>query len=93
MTHHRPRCDISPGRNGAFPMTIDQFKAKPAGATALLALGGWSLLYRIGRTFSTWRARSRMRFAARQLSDHALKDIGLSRADLYREYSKPFWRD
>jgi uncharacterized protein YjiS (DUF1127 family) len=27
----------------------------------------------------------------RQLSDHTLKDIGLSRADVEGEANKPFW--
>ena len=27
------------------------------------------------------------------LSDRALHDIGVSRADACREYDKPFWRD
>jgi uncharacterized protein YjiS (DUF1127 family) len=33
------------------------------------------------------------RNGASDMTIHELKDIGLSRADLYREYSKPFWRE
>ncbi|MCH7888133.1 MAG: DUF1127 domain-containing protein [Proteobacteria bacterium] len=36
------------------------------------------------------RASQRSHFAA--LDDHRLKDMGLSRADVAREASKPFWR-
>ena len=39
-----------------------------------------------------WRARARGRAELMALSDHMLKDIGLSRCDAYREYRKPFWR-
>lgn len=37
-------------------------------------------------------ARARSRRALRELPDELLKDIGLSRADIEREASKPFWR-
>jgi len=36
------------------------------------------------------RARQRRDLAA--LSDHGLRDIGLSRVDVESEISKPFWR-
>jgi len=36
------------------------------------------------------RARERQRLAA--LSDAALKDVGLTRADIERELQKPVWR-
>jgi uncharacterized protein YjiS (DUF1127 family) len=40
----------------------------------------------------TWLERVRQRRHLGQLSDHMLKDIGLSRADVERETAKPFWR-
>ena len=40
-----------------------------------------------------WRARIRSRRELAQFDDHVLKDIGMSRADVFRETSKPFWRD
>lgn len=40
----------------------------------------------------TWHARVRSRQSLVKLSDHALKDIGLSHTDVYLESSKPFWR-
>ena len=39
-----------------------------------------------------WYARARSRRVLAQLSDHVLKDIGVSRVDVYRETTKPFWR-
>ena len=37
------------------------------------------------------QARSRDRHAIQLLDDHMLKDVGLSRADIDEELSKPFW--
>ena len=56
------------------------------------------VLPRVPRRASMWgflreawrRHASRTRLA--QLNDHLLKDIGLSRADAWREAAKPFWR-
>jgi uncharacterized protein YjiS (DUF1127 family) len=39
-----------------------------------------------------WLERVRQRRQLQQLGDHMLKDIGLSRADVEAEASKPFWR-
>jgi uncharacterized protein YjiS (DUF1127 family) len=39
-----------------------------------------------------WHERSRQRRDLAQLSDHMLRDIGLSRADVWSECEKPFWR-
>ena len=43
-------------------------------------------------TLEAWAERRRQRRALLQLSDHALKDIGLNRADAFEEGTKPFWR-
>jgi uncharacterized protein YjiS (DUF1127 family) len=55
-----------------------------------------SVLRRVVRVVSARRARARADAAARQslscltrLDDHALRDIGLNRVDLYREMLKP----
>ena len=40
----------------------------------------------------SWLERARQRRQLAQLGDHMLKDIGLSRADVEAEASKPFWR-
>jgi uncharacterized protein YjiS (DUF1127 family) len=40
----------------------------------------------------TWQQRARDRQQLQSLSDHMLRDIGLTRADVFLETSKPFWR-
>ena len=40
----------------------------------------------------TWHQRARDRQVLSQLDAHMLHDIGLSRADVEHEVSKPFWR-
>jgi len=39
-----------------------------------------------------WLQRSRERLQLGSFGDHMLKDLGVSRADVDREVSKPFWR-
>jgi uncharacterized protein YjiS (DUF1127 family) len=39
-----------------------------------------------------WQQRARDRRQLESLSDYMLRDIGLTRADVYAEASKPFWR-
>lgn len=41
--------------------------------------------------FLIWLERSRQRQHLAMLSDHMLKDIGLTRADVEAEVLKPFW--
>jgi uncharacterized protein YjiS (DUF1127 family) len=53
------------------------------------------LTSRVGRAVDlvlTWHERTRQRRQLRTLSNHMLRDIGLSRADLEGEAGKPFWR-
>jgi uncharacterized protein YjiS (DUF1127 family) len=40
----------------------------------------------------SWLERVHQRRQLAQLSDHMLKDIGLTRVDVEAELSKPFWR-
>lgn len=40
-----------------------------------------------------WRELARQRRQLAMLSDVALKDIGLSRADIWVETQRPFWDD
>lgn len=42
-------------------------------------------------TIMTWIERSRQRRALRQLDDHLLRDLGVSRVDAQQEADKPFW--
>jgi uncharacterized protein YjiS (DUF1127 family) len=39
-----------------------------------------------------WTDRARQRRHLAELSDHMLRDIGLTRADAWSEAGKPFWR-
>lgn len=59
-------------------------------------VNAWSapgrLLQRSVSALLTWQERSNQRHQLSHLSDHILKDIGVSRADVEREASKPFWR-
>jgi uncharacterized protein YjiS (DUF1127 family) len=45
----------------------------------------------VGATFD-WQERARQRWDLRGLDDRMLADIGVSRADVERECTKPFWR-
>ncbi|MGH6904284.1 MAG: DUF1127 domain-containing protein [Geminicoccaceae bacterium] len=45
-----------------------------------------------GEVLLTWLERTRQRRQLGQLSPHMLKDIGLSRADVEAEVTKPFWQ-
>lgn len=47
----------------------------------------------LGYAMRHWRHNHRSRRALGQLSQEALKDIGLTEADRYREQRKWFWQD
>ncbi|WP_313303805.1 DUF1127 domain-containing protein [Stutzerimonas balearica] len=49
----------------------------------------WRLLARLRR----WHRLARQRRQLAALDEHALKDLGLSRADIEAEISRPFWDD
>jgi len=42
-------------------------------------------------TLLVWRERRRERRDLASLNDQMLHDVGLTRADIEREYRKPFW--
>lgn len=46
----------------------------------------------LGNLLLLWLARYRERRRLEAMSDHLLKDIGISRADAERELMKKFWR-
>ena len=48
---------------------------------------------RIPHIVRVWFMRAESRRAMAMLSDHVLRDIGLTRADAERELLKPFWRE
>jgi uncharacterized protein YjiS (DUF1127 family) len=45
----------------------------------------------LANTISSWRERSRSRHLLATLDDHLLRDMGVSRAEAWRESDKPFW--
>jgi uncharacterized protein YjiS (DUF1127 family) len=49
-------------------------------------------LRRLAHLLLVWRERARQRRQLRNLGDHKLRDLGLTRADVLAESSKPFWR-
>jgi uncharacterized protein YjiS (DUF1127 family) len=58
---------------------------------ATSARGGRLSLDLLGTVLS-WLERRRQRLALARLDDRMLKDIGLSRAEVEVELSKPFWQ-
>ena len=75
----------------------------PSTSAAALALRGGirpgplsrrrvGLLGRIFGLLLDWSERARMRSQLEGLSDHSLRDIGITRADVSREIAKPFWQ-
>jgi uncharacterized protein YjiS (DUF1127 family) len=62
-------------------------------------IGAWpGFLARVARALSraaatrAWLERRRTRRHLTRLSDHMLRDIGISRGDVVQEAQKPFWR-
>jgi uncharacterized protein YjiS (DUF1127 family) len=49
-------------------------------------------LAHLGALLRLWRQRALERRLAAQFSDRDLWDVGLTRGDIYREFSRPFWR-
>ena len=72
------------------PVDLDRATAGPAGRPAerLRATLSWVIL-----TLLRWQELARQRRALGALSDHMLKDLGLTRADALREAGRPFWVD
>ena len=51
-----------------------------------------ALLQTVRRGFRRWRDRARQRDELARMSDREFHDMGISRALVWREVSKPFWR-
>ncbi|TPM35584.1 DUF1127 domain-containing protein [Mesorhizobium sp. B2-3-4] len=45
------------------------------------------------RLLTRWHDRYRQRCDLREIDDHLLRDIGLTRQDVRRECAKSFWQD
>ena len=58
-----------------------------------LAAGFAAALLRLADLIQAWQQRGRERRQLDYLGDHMLKDMGISRADIEREVSKPAWRE
>lgn len=65
----------------------------PASQCRAPRAAGWgSRLARLLKLLETWHERSRQRRELLAMPDYLLKDMGITREDLYREQRKPFWR-
>ena len=60
---------------------------------AACSRGVEALLHRVVDALLLWLERTRQRRSLASLSDHMLKDLGLSRCDVGRESGKRFWED
>ena len=67
---------------------IDTIMPSPPRRT--FGLPPWTVT--VVRALGTWIERDRQRRHLAELSDAALRDIGLTRADVRMELDKPFWR-
>ncbi len=50
------------------------------------------VVVRVAGLVAIWERRARERRALGEMSEHMLKDLGISRVDARRESDKPFWR-
>jgi uncharacterized protein YjiS (DUF1127 family) len=58
----------------------------------LAARRRFSLAFHLWATLREWRHRVRSRDTLARLSDHELRDIGISPAERREECLKPFWQ-
>lgn len=63
------------------------------GRAVILSRRRPGLATRIFEALLTWQQRQAERRHLAMLDDYLLRDVGLSRADVEQESSKPFWRD
>jgi uncharacterized protein YjiS (DUF1127 family) len=77
---------------GAATYALDgrAFSAAPQGR--LLARRAAPRLRQIRDTLRLWQDRVRGRHQLRELDDHVLRDIGITRLQAEAEANKPFWR-
>ena len=81
---------------GEFKSCQATLAQHPPGLGAARALGwarsGLRLLERAADLVLGWQERARQRRQLETLSDHMLRDIGLTRADVLAEATKRFWQ-
>jgi uncharacterized protein YjiS (DUF1127 family) len=66
----------------------------PYSVTARTAIGARArtALSALADAFSAWQERLDQRRTLARLDDRLLRDMGLTRADVEQEVSKPFWQ-
>lgn len=69
-----------PSRFAPLPRSGSSWSTAQSGLAAIL------------QALLAWHDRARQRRGLLQLSDHMLRDVGLSRAEARCEAAKPFWR-
>lgn len=77
----------------ALPVPEHRSKRVPQKVARRLLRGRFdSVLRSAAAVLHEWRRRSRSRAQLARFDDRMLRDIGVTRADAYREINKPFWR-
>ncbi|MCC2663855.1 MAG: hypothetical protein K0S35_1777 [Geminicoccaceae bacterium] len=91
------RTDDDPDSSSLFPALTSPVRAmlsrpfnRVRQSTVRPGERGW--LVRAADALLEWQQRARERRQLTQLSDHMLRDIGISRATAGGEAEKPFWR-
>ncbi|HSA79397.1 MAG TPA: DUF1127 domain-containing protein [Geminicoccaceae bacterium] len=74
---------------GSYAPQLSSGHAVPCPAASVPLQGR---LNRFVQTLLLWHERARQRRHLQELSDHMLRDIGLTRTDVLAEAYKPFWR-
>jgi len=75
------------------PSLVDRrLSASPFRGRLALARLPASVLAYCFEALLVWQDRARSRHHLQGLDDYRLKDLGLTRADVQQESSKPFWR-
>jgi uncharacterized protein YjiS (DUF1127 family) len=72
-------------------MTSHALPHLPSFSLSRLNIMGWVTALR--SKLALWRERSQSRNRLAAMDGAALKDIGLSRCDAWREVNKPFWEE
>ena len=80
----------SNGRNTRRIAAAAERIFRPFGAASLAIVNRYA---RLADRVQLWLERDRQRRALRELNDHMLQDIGISRCDVYRESTKRFWHE
>ena len=83
---------MSIGQSRSSCAALAQQPVDPAARAALRARSWRRALEHLCDRLLTWQERSRQRHQLASLSDHMLRDIGLSRADIMAETTKRFWQ-